>query len=156
MDDTYRIQEKTIAPDALHESVLQDSDGAVTTFAGVVRDNSLGRETEHLVYDAYRPMAEKKMAEIGAEVRDRWEVDAIGILHRVGRLEIGEISVLIAISSAHRKASLEACHYTIDRLKEVVPIWKKEVWTDGEEWIEGDPTAKAASRKDARNAKKGT
>ena len=138
MSDIYKIQEEPIPPEALHDAVLQDSDGAVSSFAGVVRDNSLGKETEYLEYDAYRPMAEKKMAEIGAEVRARWEVDTIGILHRVGRLEIGEISVLIAISSAHRKAALEACHYTIDRLKEIVPVWKKEVWTDGEAWIEGD------------------
>ena len=139
--DAYRIQEDVIQPDALHQTVLKDSDGAITTFAGVVRDHSLGRETQYLEYDAYREMAEKKMAEIGAEVKEKWEVDRVGILHRVGRLEIGEISVLIAISSAHRKASLESCHYAIDRLKETVPIWKKEVWTDGEAWIEGDASA---------------
>lgn len=141
MSDIYRIQEDVIAPEALHDAVLNDADGAVATFAGVVRDHSLGRATAYLEYDAYRPMAEKKMAEIGSEVRARWDVDRIGMLHRVGRLEIGEISVLIAISSAHRKAALEACHYAIDRLKETVPIWKKEVWTDGEAWIEGDPSA---------------
>ena len=146
-DDVYRVQEGEICPEALHNAVLRDSDGAITTFAGVVRDHSLGKETSYLVYDAYRPMAEKKMAEIGTEVRERWEVDRIGMLHRVGRLEIGEISVLIAISAPHRNASLEACHYAIDRLKETVPIWKKEVWMDGEAWIEGDPstTQEAAS-----------
>ena len=138
MSDVYRIVEETIGPGDLHEAVRQDGDGAVATFAGVVRDQSLGRETEHLVYDAYRPMAERKMQEIGEEIRQKWEVDRVGILHRVGRLEIGEISVLIAISSPHRKASLEACHYAIDRLKETVPIWKKEIWTDGEAWREGD------------------
>ena len=135
--EVYRIQEEAIASDALYESVLRDSDGAVTTFAGVVRDHSLGRDTEYLEYDAYKSMAEKKMEEIGDEVKARWEVDRVGILHRIGRLEIGEISVLIAISSPHRKASLEACHYAIDRLKETVPIWKKEVWIDGEAWVEG-------------------
>lgn len=141
MDDIYRIQAEEIAPDALHGAVLQDSDGAVATFAGVVRDHSLGRKTQYLEYDAYREMAEKKMAEIGKEVKARWEVNRVGMLHRVGRLEIGEISVLIAVSAAHRKAALEACHYAIDRLKETAPIWKKEVWTDGEAWIEGDPSA---------------
>ena len=146
MDDMYGIQEEEIQPDALHGAVLKDSDGAVASFAGVVRDNALGRETDHLVYDAYKPMAEKKMAEIGTEIRTRWEIDVIGILHRVGRLEIGEISVLIAISSAHRRDALEACHFAIDRLKETVPIWKKEVWTDGEAWIEGDPSAEPSSR----------
>lgn len=139
--DLYRIQEEPVRADALHDAVLRDSDGAVATFAGVVRDHSMGRRTSYLVYDAYREMAEKKMAEIGREVKDRWEVDRVGMLHRVGRLDIGETSVLIAISAPHRKAALEACHYAIDRLKETVPIWKKEVWTDGEEWIEGDPSA---------------
>ncbi|CAI8003011.1 Molybdopterin synthase catalytic subunit [Geodia barretti] len=140
--DVYKIQDNEIKPDALYNAVLADSDGAVTTFAGVVRDNTKGRGTSYLVYDAYRDMAEKKMREIGDEVKDKWEVDCVGILHRVGRLKIGEISVLIAISSPHRKASLEACHYAIDQLKQTVPIWKKEVWTDGgEAWIEGDPSA---------------
>jgi molybdopterin synthase catalytic subunit len=146
--DVYRIQEECIASDALYESVLRDSDGAVTSFAGVVRDHSLGRDTKHLEYDAYQGMAEKKMEEIGDEVRARWDVDRIGILHRIGRLEIGEISVLIAISSPHRKASLEACHYTIDRLKEIVPIWKKEVWTNGEAWVEGDPSSPAPTKQE--------
>lgn len=139
--DMYRIQEGPILADALHDAVLRDSDGAVATFAGVVRDHSMGRRTSYLVYDAYREMAEKKMKEIGREVKGKWEVDRVGMLHRVGRLEIGETSVLIAISAPHREAALEACHYAIDRLKETVPIWKKEVWTDGEEWIEGDPSA---------------
>ncbi|MDA0747526.1 MAG: molybdenum cofactor biosynthesis protein MoaE [bacterium] len=139
--DVYRIQKDAILPDALHTAVLQDSDGAVATFAGVVRDHSQGRQTQYLEYDAYAEMAEKKMAEIGEEGKARWEVDAVGILHRLGRMEIGEISVLIAVSSPHRKAALEACHYAIDRLKETVPVWKKEVWTDGEAWIEGDPSA---------------
>ena len=134
----YRIVEEPIAADALHEVVRRDSDGAVVTFSGVVRDNSGGRRTRYLVYDAYRGMAEKKMEEIGGEVRGRWEVDQVAVLHRVGRVEIGEISVLIAVSSPHREAAFEACRYTIDQLKAVVPIWKKEVWVDGEAWIEGD------------------
>ena len=142
-EDVYTIQEEEIKPDALHEAVLADSDGAVTTFAGTVRDNTKGRGTSYLVYEAYKEMAEKKMREIGDEIKAKWEVDCVGVLHRVGRLEIGEISVLIAVSSPHRKASLEACHYAIDRLKETVPVWKKEVWTDGgEAWIEGDLSAR--------------
>lgn len=141
-EDVYEIWEDEIKPDALHTTVLADSDGAITTFAGVVRDNTKGRGTSYLVYDAYKDMAIKKMREIGDELREKWEVDCVGVLHRVGRLEIGDISILIAISSPHRKASLEACHYAIDRLKETVPVWKKEVWSDGgEAWIEGDPSA---------------
>lgn len=140
--DLYRVQDEVIKADALHNVVLADFDGAVTTFAGTVRDNTKGRGTSYLVYDAYKEMAEKKMKEIGDEVKEKWEVDSVGMLHRVGKLEIGEISVLIAISSPHRRASLEACHYAIDRLKETVPIWKKEVWSDGgEAWIEGDISA---------------
>ncbi|MDP6777563.1 MAG: molybdenum cofactor biosynthesis protein MoaE [Candidatus Latescibacteria bacterium] len=144
-EGVYRIQSEPIAPGDLHASVLEDSDGAVATFAGVVRDNSKGRATQYLEYDAYAGMAEKKLAEIGEEVRERWEVDKVAILHRVGRLEIGEISVLIAVSAPHRGAALEGCAYAIDRLKEVVPIWKKEVWTDGEAWIEGDFPAQEGS-----------
>jgi molybdopterin synthase catalytic subunit len=140
--DLYRVQDEVIKPDALHEVVLADFDGAVTTFAGTVRDNTKGRGTSFLVYDAYKEMAEKKLKEIGDEIKEKWEVDCVGILHRVGKLEIREISVLVAISSPHRVASLEACHYAIDRLKETVPIWKKEVWSDGgEAWIEGDISA---------------
>lgn len=144
--DVYRIVEEPIASGALHEGVLSDSDGAVATFAGVVRNNSMGRQTQYLVYDAYREMAEGKMREIGGEVKVRWEVDRVGMLHRVGRLEIGEISVLIAVSAPHRRAALEACQFAIDRLKEMVPIWKKEVWSDGEAWIEGDPSASGPER----------
>ena len=134
MDDVYAIVDDPIGPGDLHEAVRGDGDGAVATFAGVVRNQSKGRRTRHLVYEAYTPMAVKKMQEIGLEVRERWDVDRMGVLHRLGRLEIGEISVLIAVSSPHRKAALEACHYAIDRLKETVPIWKKEVWEDGEAW----------------------
>ena len=117
----------------------------MATFAGVVRDNSQGRTTQYLEYDAYASMAEKKLAEIGEEVQARWDVDRVAILHRVGRLEIGEISVLIAVSAAHRGPALEGCGYAIDRLKEVVPIWKKEVWADGEAWIEGNRPAREGS-----------
>ncbi len=147
--DIYRIVEEPIAPDALHEVVLRDLNGAIASFAGVVRDNTLGRQTQYLVYDAYREMAEGKMREIGVEVKGRWEVDKVAMLHRVGRLEIGEISVLIAVSAPHREAALEACRYAIDRLKKTVPIWKKEVWTDGEAWIEGDTSAPRQATREA-------
>jgi molybdopterin synthase catalytic subunit len=88
-------------------------------------------------------MAEKKMAEIGDAVKARWHIDDIAVLHRIGRLEIGEISVLIAVGSPHRAEAFEVCRYFIDRLKEIVPIWKKEVGQDGEVWIEGPQTASA-------------
>lgn len=137
----YRITRDPIHPDALYGEVLRDCNGAVVTFCGVVRDNSGGRRTDYLVYDAYAEMAERKMAEIGAEVEQRWNIGHVAMLHRVGRLEIGEISVLIAVASPHRAQAFEACHYAIDRLKAVVPIWKKEVGEDGTAWVEGPQTA---------------
>ena len=133
----FEITADPIDPDVLYRRVLRDYDGAVVTFAGVVRDHTGDKRTEYLVYEAYAEMAEKKMAEIGAEVKERWDIEDIAILHRVGRLEIGETSVLIAVGSPHRGQAFEACRYAIDRLKEMVPIWKKEVGEDGESWIEG-------------------
>ena len=132
----------SITPDPIDSQTLVDAvtrpeAGAIATFLGVVRNNNLGRTVGHLVYDAYPMMAERYMRAIANEVHERWDVLEVAILHRIGRLEIGEVSVAIAVSSAHRKEALEACHYAIDRLKEIVPIWKKEVWDNGEEWIEG-------------------
>ncbi len=141
----FKITEDAIKVDALYDDVLKDRHGAIVTFAGVVRDHSGDKSTQYLEYEAYAPMAEKKMAQIGAEVGDKWGVEDIAILHRIGRLEIGEISVLIAVASPHRLEAIQACHYAIDRLKEIVPIWKKEVGEDGEYWVEG-PTI--ASEKD--------
>ena len=141
----FRISKDPIRPDDLYRDVLRDCNGAVVTFCGVVRDNSGGRRTDYLVYDAYEQMAERKMAEIGAEAERRWKIRNIAMVHRVGRLEIGEISVLIAVASPHRAQAFEACHYAIDRLKEVVPIWKKEVGEDGTSWMEGpQPVAEGA------------
>ena len=148
-EDVYRIVDEPIAPDALHALLLDKSDGAVATFAGVVRDHSLDRKTQYLVYDAYNEMAEKKMREIGEQIKGRWDVNRVGMLHRLGRLEIGEISVLIAVSAPHRRAALEACDFGIERLKKEVPIWKKEVWTDGEAWIEGDPSTSKEKSQEA-------
>ena len=136
MPDLYKITDEKIKPDALHDVVLADSNGAVTSFAGVVRDNTRGRATAYLEYDVYEEMAEKEMRAIGEAVKSKWEVDSVAMLHGRGRMEIGDISVLIAISSPHRKASLEACHFAIDQLKESVPIWKKEFFEGGEVWVE--------------------
>ena len=132
----FRISKDPIRPDDLYREVLRDCNGAVVTFCGVVRDNSRGRRTDYLVYDAYEEMAERKMAEIGAEAERRWKIRDIAMVHRVGRLEIGEISVLIAVASPHRAQAFEACRFAIDRLKEEVPIWKKEVGEDGASWVE--------------------
>jgi molybdopterin synthase catalytic subunit len=137
----YKITEDEISVDALYKTVLKDSHGAVVTFAGVVRDHSGDKRTNYLEYEAYTNMAEKKMAEIGDEIQRQWGIADVAILHRVGRLEIGEISVLIAIASPHRAEALAACKYAIDRLKEIVPIWKKEVGENGDYWVEGPVSA---------------
>jgi molybdopterin synthase catalytic subunit len=114
--------------------------GAIVHFLGVVRNNTEGREVSYLEYEAYPPMAEKKMAEIAQEIHEKWGLDRVAMIHRVGRLEIGEVSVAVAVASPHRKDAFEACHYAMNRLKQIVPIWKREVWTDGEEeWVKPDP-----------------
>lgn len=114
--------------------------GAVVTFSGNVRNHNRGREVGHLEYEAYRPMAEKEMRKIAREALDRWP-GRIAIAHRLGRLEIGEASVLVAAACAHRGDAFDCCRYAIDTLKERVPIWKKEAWSDGEVWIEGPADA---------------
>jgi molybdopterin synthase catalytic subunit/molybdopterin converting factor small subunit len=134
------ITDAPLDTDGLVRRVERPEAGAVVTFAGVVRNHSRGRTVLYLEYDAYRPMAERKMREIGEEAARRWEC-RIALQHRVGRLEIGEASVLIAVSAAHRGTAFEACRYAIDTLKETVPIWKKEVWEGGEVWIEGEREA---------------
>jgi molybdopterin synthase catalytic subunit len=145
-DVAFRITEEPLSIEALHALVLRPGAGAVSHFVGVVRDSNLGRAVDHLEYDAYPAMATKKMREIAEEVRERWPINAIAMHHRVGRLAIGEASVAIAVSSPHRADGIAACHYAIDRLKQVVPIWKKEVWTDGEHWIEGSLTPQAEAK----------
>ena len=142
-DDLFKITRDVLDPTALHNLVRSPQAGAVSLFMGVVRDNNLGRDVDYLEYDAYPAMATKVMRQIAAEIRERWDVLDIAMYHRVGRLEIGEASVAVAVASAHRGEGIEACHYGIDRLKAIVPIWKKEVWADGEEWIEGSLTAAA-------------
>ncbi len=108
-------------------------------FLGVVRDNSRGRRVLYLEYDAYPEMATQVMRRIAEEALGRWPLTDVAMQHRTGRLEIGETSLLIAVSSPHRKEAFEACHHLVDRFKETVPIWKKEVWEGGEVWIEGEP-----------------
>ncbi len=130
-----------IDPRAVETAVAHPGAGAVVTFHGIVRDHNLGRAVQWLEYEAYAEMAEPVMAEIGAEVGRRWPGTRLAMIHRLGRLEIGEASVVIAVSAPHRAAAFEACRYAIDSLKTAVPIWKKEVWADGSAWIEGTATA---------------
>ncbi len=113
-------------------------DGAVVVFEGIVRNHSGGRPTLYLEYEAYESMALAKMREIGAEMRERFSIRCYAMIHRLGRLEIGETSVLIVVCSAHRGAAFDACRYGIDTLKRNVPIWKKEFFRDGAVWAEGE------------------
>ena len=132
------ITDQQLSLEPLVNAVKRSSSGAVATFLGVVREQTRGRQVRYLEYEAYREMAILKMREIIDEIRGKWKVDEIAMVHRVGRLQIGEASVAIAVSAPHRREALAACWYAIDRLKEMVPIWKKEVWTDGEEWAGPD------------------
>lgn len=133
----FVVTRESLDPAPLVEAVRRDESGAVALFYGVVRNENMGRNVQYLEYDVYPEMAIKKMRDVAAEVSAKYPITGIGVLHRVGRLEIGETSLLVAVSSAHRVAAFEACHFAVDRIKQVVPIWKKEVWEDGEEWIEG-------------------
>lgn len=135
---TYLTRER-IDAQLLVEQIKQGSDGAVTVFDGIVRDNTRGRRTLHLDYEAYEEMAEKQMAELATEARARFGVRDVAIVHRLGRLEIGETSVLIVVASAHRAAAFDACRWLIDTLKKTVPIWKKETFADGAVWADGEP-----------------
>jgi len=136
--DIYEITREPIDKLGLERRLITGAAGAVVTFDGVVRDNTKGRRVLTLDYDAYPPMAVKEMRRVGEEVRQRWpEVERIGIVHRFGEMKISESSVVIVVTSPHRKVAFEACHYAIDRVKQVVPIWKKEFFEDGEAWVEG-------------------
>jgi molybdopterin synthase catalytic subunit len=131
-----RLTHDAIDYHALTEQVRRADCGAVVTFLGTVRDLTDGRETVALDYEAYPGMAEKKMAEIEREARERWPVGEMMLVHRLGHLEVGEVSVAVAVSCPHRGQAFDACRYAIDRLKELVPIWKKENWVDGTtEWV---------------------
>ncbi len=132
----FKIVDEPIDATAMGELVRSDADGAVCVFLGVARKFSRGREVVHLEYEAYPEMAEKKLAEIGDELRVKFGAERVVIFHRTGVLGIGEASVGIGVATPHRKEAFLACQYAIDRLKEVVPIWKKENWADGsDEWV---------------------
>lgn len=145
-EDVFEITREPIDKLGLEQRLLTGGAGAVVTFDGVVRDNTKGRKVLTLDYDAYPPMAVKEMRRVGEEIRQRWpEVERIGIVHRFGEMKISESSVVIVVTSPHRKVAFEACHYAIDRVKQVVPIWKKEIFEDGEAWVEGQrPDGQAA------------
>jgi MoaE-MoaD fusion protein len=134
--DIYRVVTEPLSPDAIAAEVDDPGAGGLVIFSGVVRNETGGRPVKFLEYEAHAPMAEVKMREIGESLRARWSgVKRVAMLHRIGRLEIGEASVLIAVSAAHRGDAFEACRYAIDTLKRTVPVWKKEHFEDGEVWV---------------------
>jgi molybdopterin converting factor subunit 1 len=146
VEDIYELVREPIRTAEIVAHVKAPEDGAVVVFDGIVRNHSGGRTTLCLDYEAYEPMALGKMREIGAEIRRKFPIHRIALVHRLGRLEIGETSVFIAISSPHRRAAFDACRLAIDTLKRTVPIWKKEYFADGAVWAEGKvPPAKSFS-----------
>src|ERR1041384_3876945 len=153
-DDRIEITRRPIANAAIAAEVRSDTDGAVATFDGCVRNHSHGKTTLYLEYEAYEAMALAKMREIAEQVHRNYAIRRVAMVHRLGRLEIGETSVFIAVSAAHRAAAFDACRYAIDTLKKTVPIWKKEFFADGAVWADGElplvpaetPAAKPASK----------
>jgi molybdopterin synthase catalytic subunit len=144
--DRIELTREVIPSGVIVREVRADEDGAVATFDGCVRNHSHGRSTLHLEYEAYESMALAKMREIAEHLHGHYAIDRVAMVHRLGRLEIGETSIFIAVSSAHRAAAFDACRYAIDTLKKTVPIWKKEFFADGAVWADGElPPAPAAS-----------
>ncbi|MGI8770754.1 MAG: molybdenum cofactor biosynthesis protein [Acidobacteriaceae bacterium] len=137
--DPIRLTREPIDGAALLAAIKEPQDGAAVVFDGVVRDNTRGRRTLFLDYEAYEDMALTQMRELAAEAARSFDVHAITIVHRLGRLEIGETSILIAVASAHRGAAFDACRFLIDTLKKTVPIWKREHFEDGAVWTDGEP-----------------
>ena len=133
----YHITDQPIQTEQLLKQIQVDTSGAIGTFHGIVRRPSRGRNVLYLEYTAYDSMALKILEQIGYEIYARMEVDRVAIVHRSGKLHIGETSIFIAIAAPHRQAALEGCRYAIERIKEILPVWKKEVWDGGEEWIQG-------------------
>jgi len=140
--DIFEIIREPIDIAGLRARLLEGDSGAVVIFDGVARNNTKGRRTLYLEYEGYEPMALRTMEQIGSEVHERWPINRVGIIHRLGRIDITESSVLIVVTSARRKIAFEACHYAIDRLKRIVPIWKKEYFEDGAVWVENPEAMK--------------
>ncbi|VEF46402.1 molybdopterin converting factor subunit 2 [Bacillus freudenreichii] len=132
---TCEITRDPIKIEEIYQKVVRREAGAVTTFVGTVRELTYGKKTLYLDYEAYESMALKKMEQIVEEMKERWPVVEVAMAHRIGRLEITDIAIAIAVSSPHRPEAYEANRYALERVKEMVPIWKKEHWEDGEEWV---------------------
>ncbi|WP_100404976.1 molybdenum cofactor biosynthesis protein MoaE [Bacillus solitudinis] len=131
----FEITKDEISIEVIVKKVTHPHAGAINTFIGTVRELTKGKRTLYLAYEAYESMAEKKLKQIGDEIIEKWSDARVAITHRIGKLEISDIAVGIAVSTPHRNDSYEASRYAIERIKEIVPIWKKEHWEDGEKWI---------------------
>lgn len=140
-ENLFIITDTPIVVEEVTSKVKSANAGAITAFTGTVRELTNGKRTLYLEYQAYTPMAVKKLKEIGQEITAKWPQTKVAITHRIGRLEISDIAVVIAVSSPHRKEAYEANEYAIERIKQMVPIWKKEYWEDGTQWI-GDQLEK--------------
>ncbi len=151
---TCRITREPLDAGALLREIVSPADGAALLFWGVVRNHNEGREVDHLHYDAYVPMAEAKLREIAGEALARWQTGDLAVIHRIGRLEVGEASVAIAVASTHRAEAYEASRYIIEELKRRVPIWKREGYTEGEgEWLGGQaPAVERTAEDEARSS----
>ena len=139
VEQVIALRTEPIQPERWIEAAKHGDDGAVVVFDGIVRNNTRGRETLHLDYEAYEEMAKKQMGELASEARARFGVRHVTMIHRLGRLNVGETSVLIVVASAHRAQAFDACRWLIDTLKKTVPIWKKETFADGVVWAAGEP-----------------
>ena len=139
--DFFELTTVPISIESVARRVVPPECGATVTLDGYVRQFTKGRETLYLVYEAYDEMALKEMRKLVEQAREEFEIANVGIVHRLGRLEIGETSVVISVAAPHRRAAFEACEWLIRELKRTVPIWKKEVYADGEHWVEGETTA---------------
>ncbi|MDP4550767.1 molybdenum cofactor biosynthesis protein MoaE [Alkalihalobacillus macyae] len=133
--EEYSITSEEIDVSAVINSVIHPEAGAVNTFIGTVREFTKGKQTVSLQYEAYASMAEKQLKRIGDEISEKWPGVKTSIVHRIGKLAISDIAVVIAVASPHRAESYEASRFAIERIKQIVPIWKKEYWVNGEEWI---------------------
>ncbi|HEX8289993.1 MAG TPA: molybdenum cofactor biosynthesis protein MoaE [Pyrinomonadaceae bacterium] len=137
-NDFYEITGEPLNVGEIARRIVPENCGATVTLDGYVRQFTKGRETLHLVYEAYEPMALKEMSKLIEQAHKKFEIENVGVVHRLGKLKIGETSVVISVAAPHRRAAFEACEWLIKELKRTVPIWKKEVFADGELWIEGD------------------
>ena len=146
--DFYELTTETLDVGEIARRIVPENCGAIVTLDGFVRRFTKGRETLYLEYEAYKPMAIKEMEKLGVLVRENFDIAHVGIVHRLGKLDIGETSVVISVAAPHRRAAFEACEWLIKELKRTVPIWKKEIYADGETWIAGEEKVKSEKVKE--------